>query len=208
MEKANNPVYLLDGKAYINLTNRCPNNCAFCIRNTGDGVAGSNLWLTKEPTADEVFAEFEKLKPQLKSDEVVFCGYGEPTGALLVLLECAEYFKYNGYMTRLNTNGLGNVVNGRDITPLLKNIDTVSISLNAPTAEKYAEITKSKYGARAFDEILDFARKCKAEWIKTVFTVVDVIGDEDIAACKALAEREGIELRIREYISDNYKDSK
>lgn len=206
--QAENFVYLLDGKAYINLTNRCSNRCSFCIRNTGDGVAGNTLWLAKEPTAQEVIGAFEKVKPYLQSDEVVFCGYGEPTDALDVLLECAEYFKSEGYTTRLNTNGLGSADNGKNIAPLLKDFDVVSISLNAPTAQKYNAVTNSKYGDGALDQVVDFARQVKRAGIKAVFTVVDVIGDEDIAACKRLAENEGIELRVRQYISDNYESNK
>lgn len=111
----NNFVYTLAGKAYINLTNRCHNRCAFCIRNSGDGVAGTPLWLEREPTAQEVIVDFEKIKGGLVSREVVFCGYGEPTEALDALKECAAYFKARGYSTRLNTNGLGSAVNGREI---------------------------------------------------------------------------------------------
>ena len=73
----NNYVYLLDGRAYVNLTNKCHNACTFCIRNTGDGVAGTPLWLDKTPTADEVVRAFLDVRDKLVSNEVTFCGYGE-----------------------------------------------------------------------------------------------------------------------------------
>lgn len=202
----NNYVYILDGKAYVNLTNRCHNACTFCIRNTGNGVAGTPLWIKKEPTADDVLDAFEKVRNDVKSDEVVFCGYGEPTEALDVLKACAKAFKDMGYRTRLNTNGLGGAVAGRDISRELDCIDCVSVSLNNCDAKKYLEVTRSAFGAAAFGHVVDFARLCKKAGIDTVFTVVDTIGKEDIAACQKLSAQLGIPLRVRAYISDNYGD--
>lgn len=201
---ANNYVYILDGRAYVNLTNRCHNACAFCIRNTGDGVAGSPLWLNKEPSADEVLASFEAVKKELKDNEVVFCGYGEPTERLDVLAECAERIKAQGYKLRLNTNGLGDIVNGKSIAASLKVFDTVSVSLNESSAEKYAAVTNSAYGLQAFGAVIGFASECKKQGINTVLTVVDTIGGADIDECRAVAESLGLPLRVREYISDNY----
>lgn len=205
---ANNYVYILDGKAYVNLTNKCDNACEFCIRNSGDGVADTPLWLDKEPTADDVEKAFDALRPQLKSDEVVFCGFGEPTAALGVLTESARRLKAKGYKTRLNTNGLGSIAAGRDIVPELAGvIDVASVSLNDHNAEKYLAVTHSVFGDRAFGAVLDFARACKAAGIETVFTVVDTIGADDVAECEKLSASLGIPLRVRKYVSDNYKSS-
>lgn len=201
---ADNYVYLLDGKAYVNITNKCSNACAFCIRNTGRGVAGTELWLNNEPTAQQVLSAFEKLSVQ--SDEVVFCGYGEPTENLSVLIECAKAFKAKGYRTRLNTNGLGSKVNGRNIANELTDFDMISVSLNSPTADGYAKITSSAYGQDAFPAVLDFAVSCKAAGICVVFTVVDVIGRAEIDKCAELCKRLDIPLRVRTYVPDNYKD--
>lgn len=203
---ADNYVYMLDGKAYVNLTNKCCNACVFCIRNTGDGVKDTSLWLDREPMdADEVWEQFEKLR--YGSGEVVFCGFGEPTERLELLKACAAKFKSAGYKTRLNTNGLGGLVNGRDIASELAGvIDVASVSLNASDAIKYAQVTRSAYGEAAFDAVAAFALDCKAHGIETVFTVVDTIGDDEIAACKRFCEKLGIPLRIREYIADNYNN--
>ncbi|MCH5350601.1 MAG: radical SAM protein [Clostridiales bacterium] len=205
---ANNYVYLLDGHAYVNLTNKCHNACNFCIRNTGDGVAGTPLWLIKEPTADEVLVAFGKVKNMLTSDEVVFCGYGEPTERLDTLLECAARLKALGYKLRLNTNGLGDLVNKKSIAPLLANFDTVSVSLNESTPEKYLSVTKSVFGTDALPAVIAFAESCKREGIYTVFTVVDTIGGADIEECKRISERTKVPLRVREYISDNYGEER
>ncbi len=204
---ANNYAYVLDGKAYINATDKCRNACDFCIRNTGDGVAGTPLWLDKEPTADEIMNAFDALKG-VTSDEVVFCGYGEPTEALETIKDCAARFKARGYTTRLNTNGLGSAAAGRNIAPELKAFDTVSVSLNQCDAEKYEKITHSAYGKEAFGYVVDFADACKKEGIKTVFTVVDTISPDDIERCRKIADAHGIALRVREYVSDNYEGGK
>lgn len=199
----NNYAYMLDGKAYINLTNKCGNACTFCIRNTGDGVKDTPLWLDDEPTDESVvLAAFDKLG--YASGEVVFCGYGEPTENLSVLTATARELKRRGYKTRLNTNGLGNLVNGRNIAPELDCMDVVSVSLNNCTADKYLSVTRSAYGIKAFDGVLDFARSCKDIGLDVVFTVVDVIGEKDIANCKKLCDNMEIPLRVREYVADNY----
>lgn len=204
---ANNYVYMLGGKPYINLTNRCHNACTFCIRNSGDGVCGTPLWLDKEPTADEVIAQFDRFNVE-RGAEAVFCGYGEPTENLEVLKAVAKELKSRGYKTRLNTNGLGSLVNGRDISTELDDMDVISVSLNNHTAEKYAAVTRSAYGTDALDGVIDFAVKCKANRRNVVFTVVDTIGEKDIAECVKLCEKLGIPLRVREYISDNYNNGK
>lgn len=203
---SDNYVYILDGKAYVNLTNKCANACTFCIRNTGDGVQGTPLWLDKQPTADDVLGAFARVNDKLTSDEVVFCGFGEPTDALDVLIESAKRLKAAGYRLRLNTNGLGSADNGRDISKELDMFDTVSVSLNQCDADKYAEVTHSKYGKAAFSHVLEFARALRAAGINTVFTVVDTIGERDIAECKKLCESMGIPLRVRKYVADNYGD--
>ena len=98
--------YEVDGSLYINLTNKCSNNCDFCIRNNGDGAYGSDsLWLLREPTADEVL-ESVFSRDLLSYREVVFCGYGEPTERLEVLRKVALGIKekYPGVKIRVNTN--------------------------------------------------------------------------------------------------------
>lgn len=202
-----NIVYILNGKAYVNLTNRCENACSFCIRNTGEGVQGTNLWLDGDATGSEAIAAFENLSEKI-DDEVVFCGFGEPTENMDALKATAKYLKANGYKTRLNTNGLGSVSNGRNIVSELGDIDVVSVSLNNCSPEKYAEITNSSYGLDAFGYVVDFARECKAAHKEVVFTVVDVIGEGDVEACRALCEKLDIPLRVRKYIPDNYSDGR
>lgn len=194
-------VYELDDNLYINLTNRCSNNCSFCVRNGHEGYFGNKLWLQKEPSAEDVLSAIDYGK---KYRQVVFCGFGEPTERADVLVEIARELKRRGYVTRINTNGQGNLINGRDITPDLKGcIDYVNVSLNAASPAEYQKICRSRFGEKAYAALLDFAEKCRDAGIKTNLSIVDVIGEDAVKECKKTAEEHGLPLRVRAYIADN-----
>lgn len=199
----NNYVYEFGDSLYLNLTNRCPNNCEFCIRNIKKGVSGNDLWLIKEPTVEELIEDIS-LFPLKKYKEVVFCGFGEPMCALSLISQVAPYLKSKGCKTRINTNGLGNLINNRDDVPELiaPYIDYVSISLNASNAKTYQEICRSKYGEGAFDAMLAFAKGCVDAGIDTTMSVVDFIGEEEIEACRRLVATTGAHFRVRETIRE------
>ena len=202
MQKAMNISYEIGGKLYLNITNKCPCNCTFCIRNNGDGAYGSDpLWLEHQPDADEVIANL-KTRDLDSYEEIIFCGYGEPTCELEILKTTAEYIRsVTKTPVRLNTNGLGNLINKRDIASEFKGlVDTVSISLNASDAESYDRVTRPSFkGVNCFEEMLNFAGSVKEYVPHTVLTVVDVIGDEEIAKSQAIADKVGIQLRVRTY---------
>lgn len=201
MKKRMTILYDVGGKLYINLTNKCPCNCTFCIRHNGDGAYGSDsLWLEHEPSLDEVKAAFAKVDMS-KYKEVVFCGYGEPMERVNEVIAVGEFVKanYGDVTVRLNTNGLGDKIHGVPTAKLLQGaVDIVSISLNSYCKEKYNEVTRPKWDD-AFDAMLSFAADCKSYLPQVVFTVVDVIPPEDISRAKALAMSIGIPLRVREY---------
>lgn len=194
-------VYVYEGKVYLNLTNECPCRCSFCIRKNGDAIGEADLlWHKKTPTLEEVIEAVDNFDYR-GNKEVVVCGYGEPTCTLDVLKEVCRHIKEKfGFSIRLNTNGLGNLIWNRNIVKeVCENIDSVSISLNAPTAEKYNEITAPKFGLPSFEAMLSFADECKQYLDDVRFSVVDVISEEDIEACKKLAAEHNIPLRVREY---------
>ena len=196
-------LYPVGQHLYVNLTNQCPCACTFCIRQNGDGAYGSDsLWLEHEPDFDEVKAAFAKWD---LSDftELVFCGYGEPTEALELLLRTAKYAKtLKGCPpVRLNTNGLSDLIHGEPTAHLLAGaVDTVSISLNAGTRAEYLAVTRPKWDS-AFEAMQQFAVDCKQYVPKVMMTVVDVIPPEEIEAAQAVADRLGITLRVRKYDS-------
>ena len=193
-------LYTVGDKLYVNLTNRCPCACTFCIRQNGDGAYGSDsLWLEREPETDEVIEAFKKYD-MTSFREVVFCGYGEPMERPEEVSYIGRYVKDNYRLpVRLNTNGLGDKINGKPTAQLLEGaVDVVSISLNQCNKEKYNEVTRPKWDD-AFDAMISFAADCKRYVPRVMFTVVDVIPPEDISRCKALAMSLGIELRVRGY---------
>ena len=193
-------LYTYKNAVYANITNKCNCSCTFCIRSLKDGVGSADtLWHQQNPTTDEVLNAIRNYDFE-GFDELVFCGYGEPTCALETLLAAAKVAKEEKNLrTRLNTNGLGNEENGRNIVPeIAKAIDAVSISLNAPDSQKYSEVTRPKYEG-AFDKMVDFAIKCKEEIKDVKWSIVDVLPEEDIEKCKALSESTGIKLRIRHF---------
>lgn len=200
----NNYIYEFGNSLYFNITNRCPNRCEFCLRNIKDGVNGNRLWLLKEPTFNELKDDLA-LFDLTKYDEAVFCGFGEPTCNLSIMSQFGPYVKSKGCKIRLNTNGLGNLINGRDDVAKLiaPYIDCVSISLNASTAEGYDEICRSKFGKDAFYAMLKFASDCVEAGIDTTMSVVDFIGEEEIAACAQVVASTGAKFKVRETIRED-----
>ena len=194
-------LYDVGKNIYVNVTNRCPCSCTFCIRNEQVGVYGSDsLWLEHEPSFDEVKAELDK-KDFSQYKEVVFCGYGEPTERIDFVMELCDYIKSKSDIKiRINTNGLANLIHGCDKTPILKGrVDILSISLNAPTSEEYMEVSRPIFKEKAFPAILEFAKKAKEYVPKVMFSVVDCIGEEKVARSKELADQVGVKLRVRKF---------
>lgn len=209
---ANTLVYLLDNKIYINLTNRCTNNCIFCLRNDKDDVCGQKLWLdTEDFAASDVIEQFQSVLKKAGTsfkNEAVFCGYGEPLLKLEILKETAGWIKknYPEIKTRINTNGHANFVYKKNIVPELAGlIDEISVSLNAPTGEEYDELSRPKF-EHAYEEAKNFIKCCSDAGIKTVTSIVENYKGRhlDIEACQKISEDLGAKLRVREWIPNGY----
>lgn len=199
-------VYELDKKIYINLTNRCTNDCIFCLRNDKDDVCGQKLWLDSEDlTTEDVI---EQLKNFELSSEVIFCGYGEPMLKFEILRQVAKYIKENfpNIKIRINTNGHANFVYKKNIVPeLVGLIDEISVSLNGTTSEEYDEFSQPKFNG-AYDEVKSFIKACSDAGITTVASVVDGYKGKrlDIQKCEQIANELGAKLRVREWIVNGY----
>lgn len=196
----NNILYKVHNNIYVNLTNRCPCACTFCLRQTMDKVGESDsLWLKEEPDLETVKAAFENWDMS-KYDEVVFCGFGEPTERIGLLLDTAKYVKETYHKPiRLNTNGLGNLINERDIVPEMKGlIDTVSISLNTPDKEDYLALVRPRFGEQSFEAMLAFAEECVGIIPNVVLSTVDTtITKEQEEQCAEICRKIGAKYRIR-----------
>lgn len=191
-------LYKYKSSVYANITNKCNCNCTFCIRSVKDGIGSAQtLWHQKNPSKEEVIDAIRSFD-FTGYDELVFCGFGEPTCALDTLLAAAKTAREEKHLrTRLNTNGLGNEENGRDIVPELSRvIDSVSISLNAPESDRYEQITRPGFD-NAFSKMIDFAEKCKEKIADVRWSVVDVLSEPEVDRCRQLSERTGIQLKIR-----------
>lgn len=186
---------------YVNLTNRCPCACTFCLRQTKEMVESNTLWLKEEPTVDEVIHEFQKYDLD-DFAEVVFCGFGEPMERVDNVIQIAGILKLyrRDLPIRVNTNGLANLIHNRDITPMLKGrIDTISVSLNAPDENEYIQLTRSQFGIQSFQAMLDFVKICKQYVPSVVLSVVDIIGTENIKKCQNICNELGVTLRVRPF---------
>ena len=212
MKMANVLVYELDGKIYINLTNKCTNDCIFCLRKDKDDVKGQTLWLDDENcTAQDVIAQFEeilRLKPDTNNSEVIFCGYGEPLLKLDVLKVVAKYIKekYPQTKIRINTNGHANYVYKRDIVPELKGlIDVISVSLNGESSSEYDELSQPVFEG-AYDEVKKFIKSCADNGFETVASVVEGYKGRhlNLDKCKQIATDLGAKFRVREWIKNGY----
>ena len=199
-----NIVYQVKNAIYVNLTNRCPCACRFCLRQNAPGVYGSDsLWLEREPSAQEVMDELSKWDLD-KYPEVVFCGYGEPTERLDTLLEVGKWLKskHPTLPIRINTNGLADLIAGQPTAPRLAGIiDKLSISLNSADAKEYLELCRPSFGEAAYPAMLNFAQEAAKYVPDVVMTIVGspVTTPEVQTRCQALVDELGIRLRIRPY---------
>lgn len=195
-------VYQFEESLYVNLTNKCPCACVFCIRKNQDSVGEcDSLWLDHEPQLQEVIEDFSKYTFE-NYKEVVFCGYGEPLERIDLLLEVCKHIREKSMLPiRVNTNGLSDLIHGKKTAHLLVGyVDKIAISLNAPNKDAYMRVAKPKFGEESFQSLLGFAKDAKLNGIEVSFSIVDIISPEEIEACKQLAEEMSIPLRIRTMI--------
>lgn len=196
-------VYTIGDSLYLNITNNCPNACEFCIRSAGGEFPYSqeSLWLTREPTLDEITGAL--FAHNLSHyEEVVFCGFGEPLERFDDVCEiCRQIRLVSDVVIRINTNGLSDLINQRPTAAKLEGlVDVVSISLNAANAWDYCRLCNPVFGDRSYDAVLQFARDCIGVVPTVVLTVLDLIGEEQIAVCEEIARGMGANFRVRTYI--------
>ena len=191
---------------YVNLTNRCPCACVFCLRQNKDHVFNADsLWLDREPTVEEICDSIDAWD-WAKYDEIVFCGYGEPTERLDTLLAVSGHIRerHPGLAVRVNTNGLSDLIAGEPTAAKFAGlVDAISISLNAPDAEEYCELCRPRFGLESYGAMLKFAAEVSKFVEKTILSIVATpdTTEEKIAACRKIADGLGVQLRVRRYES-------
>ena len=203
MKKEMTITYIVDNALYINVTNRCTNRCDFCIRKNGDGAYGSDsLWLVREPTKEEILDSVFSHDLS-RFSEIVFCGYGEPSIRLDTIVSVAKEIKEkHPIKVRINTNGHSSLYHGYDTAPEYSGaFDSVSISLNTPSSDRYDEICHPDFD-RAHAGMLQFASEVK-KYVPTVMlsVVKDFITEAELDDCRRIADSLGVYLTVRDYIS-------
>jgi TatD DNase family protein len=188
--------YKIRESLYLNITNRCTNDCVFCVRRFTDFVKGHNLRLKREPDVEQII---NAVPEPSKYEEIVFCGYGEPTLRWEVVEEVAKILRSRGAKRlRLNTNGQAALINGEDVLKKIPSLfDTVSVSLNTADEVSYERICRPSFEKKAFPSVLHFIKTLK-ECMDVVITVVDY-PEVRIEACKELASSLSLPLKIRRY---------
>lgn len=207
----NTYVYTIYGNIYINLTNFCSNACEFCVRNhestmdgrefgSHSGEGDYDLWLDREPSYKDVTDILDKMDFS-RYKEMVFCGYGEPSARFDLVEMLCVYAHERGIKTRINTNGQGNAILGKDIAPrMCRCIDTINVSLNATDVQSYDRLCHSVYGEKAFDIMLDFAKECVRCGGNVVLSIVDCVPPEQLQKAAEIARDIGAKLRVRKMI--------
>ena len=208
MEKGFTVTYEYGGNLYVNTTNRCNFACNFCLRHnkkSNGSIYNDNLWLIREPTREEILASIEGWGDLTKYKQLVFCGFGEPSYRIDDICWVIDRLKERGekIFTRMDTNGTGSLIHGRNIAPMYKDrFDMVSISLNEDCAEKYNALCHPQQEG-AYEAMKAFARELTGYVPTVMMTVVDTISPEEIENCRRICEEEvGATYRVREYIAD------
>ncbi len=191
--------YELGENLYLNLTNRCNNNCQFCVRNFKDGVADYNLWLEEEPSIKTVIKELKSFNLD-SYQEIIFCGYGEPLIRFKAVIEIAKYIKNNSRtLIRVNTNGQANLIHQKNILPFLSEvIDKISISLNASNAQMYKEICQPVAGQEAFQAVISFIKEARKYISEVVASVVNYPG-VNVSQCQNIAQELEVDFKLRNF---------
>lgn len=187
--------YQIRDSLYLNITNRCTNKCGFCIRFQTSIVKGHNLRLEEDPSVEEIINAIGD--PSLY-DEVVFCGLGEPLIRLDEVKAVSKWLKEKGSKVRVNTNGHGNLIHGRNILPELKGlVDSISVSLDAENRDKYEHLCKPDF-KNSFEGLISFIREAR-KYIPEVSVTVVKLPTIDLEKCKEIAKDLGVGIRIRSY---------
>jgi len=188
---------------YLNVTNRCPTACRFCIKRVLKWrFERWNFRLSGgEPTVAQILAACAEVAGRRPFSEIVFCGYGESTYRLPDLPELCGALRrrYPGASLRLNTVGLGSLIWRRDITPeLARLIDEAAVSLNTADPEQWKSLLAplKPFREKGFAAAQDFVRGCVAAGLKTTVSAVRLPG-VDMPAVRRLAATLGASFRAR-----------
>lgn len=196
---------------YLNVTNRCSNDCVFCVRRHRGGLGNGRLRGDEEPGLEQLMAAVEKHGGAESFEEIVWCGFGEPTFRLDLITAASPLFRRCGARVRLNTNGHACQIHGHDVVPeIVEAVDAVSVSINAPSRERYLELCRpcleactdeptGSDSAELWEAMLELlTRVCESSDDVQASVVGSVLTRDEIDSCRALALARGCRrLRVR-----------
>ncbi len=187
--------YQIEGRLYLSITNRCTLVCDFCPKTLGHPeVKGYNLTIDHRPATAEIIAS---IGDPTEYPEIIFCGFGEPTIRLKVLIEVAKFIKSKGVRVRVNTDGLANLVHKRNVLPELGEcVDALSVSMNAQNRTIYDRHCQPAL-PDSYESMLDFLKQAPHYISDVTATALDGLEGVDIKACEVLAAQYGVKFRKR-----------
>ena len=188
--------YPIADRLYLSITDRCTLACRFCPKTLGSmQVHDYDLSMDHRPGVDEIIAAMGDISDY---SSIVFCGYGEPTLRLKVLLDVAREVKRREGHVRVNTDGLANLVNKRNVLPEMSGlVDALSVSMNAQNESVYNTHCDPAL-PESWQAMLDFLAQAP-RWVPDVTaTAINGLDGVDIEACRALARQLGVAFRQRE----------
>ncbi|KOR29812.1 radical SAM protein [Achromatium sp. WMS1] len=187
--------YRIADRLYLSITDRCTLVCAFCPKTQGSKLVHDyDLTMQFRPNTEQIIAAIDD---PINYEEIVFCGYGEPTLRLNTLLAVATYIKQHGGRVRVNTDGLANLVHKKPVLPALGQwVDAVSVSLNAQNESIYQHHCQPNLPG-SYHAMLDFLRQAPKFIPNVTATAIDGLAGVDIKACEQLANSLGVKFRRR-----------
>jgi TatD family-associated radical SAM protein len=189
-------VYDIGDSRYLNLSDRCTLRCQFCPKMHDElEVHEYDLRLTHRPSAEEII---EALGDPEQFHEIVFCGFGESTLRLKELIKIAEFVKEHGGRVRVNTDGLANLVNKRNVLPELAGcVDALCVSMNAQNEAVYNRHCQPSVEG-SYQAMLDFLLLAPDYISDITATAINGLEGVDVDACEQLAKEKGVKFRRRE----------
>ena len=187
--------YPIGDNLYLNITDRCTLRCAFCPKHASEPrVRGYDLSLGARPEVSEIIAA---LGDPARYSEVVFCGFGEPTLRLKLVLEVSDYIQARHGRVRVNTDGLANLVHKRNVLPeLAGRVDALSVSMNAHNETVYNRHCRPALRG-SYQAMLSFLEQAPRYITEVTATAIDGLPGVDITACQRLAMERDVQFRRR-----------
>lgn len=188
--------YTIENRLYLSITDRCTLVCEFCPKTQGTmQVHDYDLTFDHRPEYQEIMAA---IGDPAQYEEIVFCGFGEPTLRLKLLLQLAKWIKQEGGKTRVNTDGLANLVHKRNVVPeMVGAVDSLSVSMNGQNEEIYNLHCQPQLQG-SFQAMLAFLREAGRQIPQVTATAIEGLEGVDIDKCRQLAADCGVEFRVRQ----------